>query len=162
MTSFSDALPPRCCISPGESADEDDAISFSFPADGAGWEQVGGDSVDNADSGGSTKPSSSGDNGGDTTASSLELRTLIAESNIVGVAFSRTKRSMLATVHARDGGGGGCGGSNRATCVSEEKEKRKGETEGNRDRAMRWGQRLEGCSIVCVWNAEAVHVRLII
>lgn len=93
----------------------------------------------------------------DTTAASTALRALISGFDVVGVAFSRVKRSMLATAHARGDGGGGGGSAIRAGHVGEEK----GEEEGKGKRAPRWAHRLEGCSVVCVWNAEAVNVRML-
>lgn len=92
------------------------------------------------------------------------LSELLKGSEAVGIEFSRVKRSMLVTGHARpsgrrrrrlgcgngdgadegiddnDGGGGGGGAGNEAT--------------GGR------GVALEGSGVVCVWNTDNVKVRV--
>ena len=73
----------------------------------------------------------------------LELGSLLDGVDVVGVAFSKVKRSMLVTAHAstaqREPGDGSVAGLGGA----------RGEL-----RPV-----LEGCGVVCVWNVENVTVR---
>lgn len=66
------------------------------------------------------------------------LEALLMRSDVVGLAFSRAKRSMLATAHAQRG------------------------AYPNIQAATREGLRnsLEGCSIVCIWHVLDAQVRI--
>lgn len=118
----------------GEPVDGHDTDHMIFPAHGSKWEEVGAKNING--------------NSNDTRSSlpvPPAVTALIAGSDVVGIAFSRAKRSMLVTAHARGGIGGSCGdGEGKEAGV------------GGRGERERW--RLEGRSVVCVWNAEAVHV----
>lgn len=69
------------------------------------------------------------------------LGCLLDGADLVGVAFSRTKRSMLVTAHARPS----CKGY--SVCPS---------TGAGHDDERRAS--LDGCGVVCVWNAENATV----
>lgn len=131
-----------------------------FPSKGAGWEEIGGQ----ADGAAPPTPAdpelketrtfhggrhgaSGGGRCGD--GSCGNFRALIGESDVVGVAFSRAKRSMLATAHARRGRG-----------WKQERLVREAEGGGERGAGEGMGRvPLEGFSVVCVWNTEDVKVR---
>lgn len=116
---------------PAEGFDDnvDGRISL-FPGEGKGWEEVGSTAMALRQS--SDHPGSAVKEG-----AASGLGSLIDGAEVVGVAFSRVKRSMLVTAHARE----------VATAHGPA-----GEGSGGRRTA------LEGCGIVCVWNAESATV----
>ncbi|CAB1117592.1 unnamed protein product [Ectocarpus sp. CCAP 1310/34] len=123
--------------------------------EGEGWEEVGAEGgVFGAGAGGATAAAT--DYTGSSTAEEKRrqrgdedrvggrgARALLEGSEVVGVEFSKVKRSMLVTAHARPvgrwrrseagGGGGGGGGADEREAV------------------------LEGCGVVCVWNTDNVQ-----
>lgn len=110
--------------------DNGDRSTSLFPEGGKGWEEVGGTSM------ASSLSNHSGSAANEGVASGLG--NLIDGVDVVGVAFSRSKRSMLVTAHAR---------------VASKAHRPAGEGAVGGRRAA-----LEGCGIVCVWNAESVTV----
>lgn len=92
-----------------------------FPGGGAsndGWEEVGANDA-------------------------AGLESLIGSAAVVGIAFSRAKRSMLVTAHARP--------MRREVTVT-------GGDAGSSERNPA-AEGLEGCGVVCVWNSEAPMVK---
>lgn len=150
---------------PGEdSDDDDDEWSSLFPKEavGAGWEEVGSGVAAEATDGRAAlggAPSSTesaaagsgeggegkveGSNGTSKAKAGFGFRSLLEGADVAGVAFSRVKRSMLVTAHARS---------------AQPREDRSGLVAGqgvHKESATV----LEGCGVVCVWNAENVTVR---
>lgn len=74
------------------------------------------------------------------------LGMILRGSEVVGVEFSKVKRSMLVTAHARP---------------AEERERREYSigNDGDGEVASEPGASLEGCGVVCVWNTENINVR---
>lgn len=110
--------------------DSGDRRTSLFLEGGKGWEEVGGTAM--------APPLSTHAGSASNEGVASGLGSLIDGVDVVGVAFSRAKRSMLVTAHAgvaskahRPVGEGGVGGRRAA---------------------------LEGCGIVCVWNAESATV----
>ncbi|CAM9816841.1 unnamed protein product [Ectocarpus sp. 6 AP-2014] len=123
--------------------------------EGEGWEEVGAEggvfgagargatAAATEDTGSSTPEEKRRQEGNKERVRGRGAGALLEGSEVVGVEFSKVKRSMLVTAHARpvgrrrrseDGGGGGGGGG------TEERE------------AV-----LEGCGLVCVWNTENIQ-----
>ncbi|CAM9597264.1 unnamed protein product, partial [Laminaria digitata] len=156
---------------PGENSDDDDdddeRFSSMFPKKetaGFGWQEVGsqaeatgkksgalvGGSSDAAteptvvNGGGEGKSDNAND--GSVKPRDFGLSSLLDGVDVVGVAFSRVKRSMLVTAHARtDWQRAHKSGSGSGSAA--------GLGEARRDEL---GPLLEGCGVVCVWNAENV------
>lgn len=135
-----------------ECGDDDDGERepFSmFPRNnGIGWEEVGREVMMNGN--GFAYSLSAGYIESTTNNPSRHspclLGSLTSGCDVVGVAFSRAKRSMLVTAHARGG----------------DANRREGYSEGGQDKMKGGRQRqrpaLEGCGVVCVWNAEDANV----
>ena len=140
-----------------DSDDDDDERASLFPTEtaGKGWEEVGSCAEKTGNRGASGGKSSSaaaaanGEEGGksDTGHGSVKPRlglgSLLDGVDVVGVAFSRVKRSMLVTAHAR----------------TARREPRTSSVAGLGGVRGELGSVLEGCGVVCVWNAENVTVR---
>lgn len=126
--------------------------------EGEGWEEVGAEggvfgagargatAAATEDTGSSTAEEKRRQRGDEGRVRGRGAGALLEGSEVVGVEFSKVKRSMLVTAHARpvgwqkkseDGGDGGGGG------------------ETDELEAV-----LEGCGVVCVWNTENVQVRV--
>lgn len=74
------------------------------------------------------------------------LRELLRGSEVVGVEFSKVKRSMLVTAHARP--------------LGERSRRRVDDSDGGGEVANEpGGTSLEGCGVVCVWNTDNINVR---
>lgn len=71
------------------------------------------------------------------------LESLVGSATVMGIAFSRAKRSMLVTAHARQ--------MRREATVAG------GDTDSSERNPAVEG--LEGCGVVCVWNSEAPTVK---
>lgn len=145
-----------------ERDDRDGRSLFSLRPEetGQGWKEVGGEGgafgCGRGDSGSSAPVDASreeekrnrGDNS--TGGSGDGLGVLLSGSAVVGVEFSKVKRSMLVTAHARPVGGrrrreysGGSGSDN----------------DGGGEVASEPAASLEGCGVVCVWNTDYINVR---
>lgn len=146
----------------GDDSDDRDgrALFSTGPQTAEGWEEVGGwagGAVGDGGGGGASSSAAAEDVGGlrqeekqrqlgeDTGSGGGGLGVLLRGSQVVGIGFSKARRSMLVTAHARpvrqrvrgDYGGGG--------------------DYGEADDERPWD--LEGCGVLCVWNSENVKVR---
>ncbi|CAM9720835.1 unnamed protein product, partial [Ectocarpus fasciculatus] len=134
--------------------ERDALFSEASGREGEGWEEVGAEggvfgvgsrgatTVATADTGSPTAEEKRRQGDDEDRARGREAGALLEGSEVVGVEFSKVKRSMLVTAHARPVGrrrrseSGGEGGS--------------GGWVGEREAV------LEGCGVVCVWNTENV------
>lgn len=71
------------------------------------------------------------------------LESLVGSASVVDIAFSRAKRSMLVTAHAKP--------MRREAIITG------GDTDSSKRNPAAEG--LEGCGVVCVWNSEAPTVK---
>lgn len=136
-------------LDPDEEGDGKDGRSSIFlTAVGKGWEELGSgvihfESIDGVSNMGAPKAPEQEEQ----RDTSLKLRahngwrSLLEGVDVVGVIFSRAKRSMLVTAHARQTQSWNSSGRETSGAG--------GERESG----------LEGCGVVCVWNAETATVR---
>lgn len=83
--------------------------------------------------------------GGECGWEELAVLSVIAGAEVVGVAFSKAKRSMLVTAHSK---------LIKVACASGGDATGGGHSHGNRSNS-------DGCGLVCVWNVESATVRLV-
>lgn len=143
-----------------ERDDHDGRSLFSFRPEetGEGWEEVGGKGGVFGCGRGDSDTSIAADvcreeekrHKGDDAASGGGgggggLSVLLRRSEVVGVEFSKVKRSMLVTAHARP--------------LGERRHRSDEDSDGGGEAPSETGASLEGCGVVCVWNTDNINVR---
>lgn len=172
----------------GGGDDREGRLLFSrFPAKGGeGWEEVAGDGVayglgraapeQAAVTSGSRPGQEEKRREADASAAATAAATasgsasggldgLLKGSEVVGVDFSRVKRSMLVTAHARPAGrrrrgSGRSSGDGADEGVDNSDDSGGGGGGGGGEAVGERGAALEGSGVICVWNTDNVKVRV--